>query len=521
MVRDGRIADAAVAWYAPRPTAPDEWRRHLEMVRSSVDPGWAGALAPALRAAGAAEIRLARAAAGRGVVVTTGQQPGLFGGPLYTWWKALSALALADGLEEATGIPVAPVFWAATDDADFAEAGETFVAVTGGLDRLVLPPPGMAGARLADIPLPDPTPLLRQLAAGAGSAVYPGALDLAVRAYREGTTIGAAYVTLLRAMLEPLGIAVLDAADPVVGRAGAAVLAAALRDGPALEQALLRRERELAAAGFRAQVPVVRGRSLVLSSRDGRRERLPIAGGGRHADDPDATLGPNVLLRPVMERAILPTAAYVAGPGELAYFAQVSAVAETLGLAWPATVPRWSGTIIEPHVQRLLDRHGLDLESLSIPGGAESRVARQSLPPEVRHALDHLRTSAADAVESLSEALAVGQMPNVPPAVLTGARRDLERRTARLERRLVAAAKREQTEAMRDVATLRAALAPAGKPQERVLNLLPILARHGPAMLRSVRVAAADHAAGLVHGPVAGQHSSPGSIESRARERTR
>src|SRR4029434_6671593 len=85
---------------------------------------------------GAAQARLERVASARGIVVTTGQQPGLFGGPIYTWSKALTALTLADEIEAATGVPTAPVFWAANDDADFGEACWTAVGVRGGGERL-------------------------------------------------------------------------------------------------------------------------------------------------------------------------------------------------------------------------------------------------------------------------------------------------------------------------------------------------------------------------------------------------
>ncbi|HSJ64043.1 MAG TPA: bacillithiol biosynthesis BshC [Gemmatimonadaceae bacterium] len=521
MVRDGRIAAAAAAWYLPRPRVPDEWRAHVEGVRASAQPGWAEALAPAIRAGGAAAERLARVAGRRGVVITTGQQPGLFGGPLYTWWKALSALAVADAVEAAAGVPAAPVFWAATDDADFAEASETFVAVPGGLERLALPRVGADGTPLADVPLGAVRGLVRRLAAAAGSGVYPQALELAAQAYGDGQTIGSAYVALLRGLLEPLGIAVLDAAHPAVRAAGSPVLARALRESAALERSLLQRERDLRSAGFRAQVPLVRGRSLVFSSRDGRRERIPIAAAAEAAGVPDQTRGPNVLLRPVMERAILPTAAYVAGPGELAYFAQVSAVADALDVARPLAVPRWSGTVLEPHVQRLLDRHALDIEGLVPAGAAEGAVARQAIAPEVREAMGRLRGATGSALETLSRALEASGAPAVPPAVLSGAGRDVERRVARLERRIIAAAKREQTDAMRDVATLRAALLPEGKPQERVLNLLPLLARHGPRLLDRVRAAADRHARGLTGLEAAsGSERRATPIEAGARERT-
>jgi bacillithiol biosynthesis cysteine-adding enzyme BshC len=499
IVRDGQVSAAASAWYAPRPATPDGWLERADAVRSTVSPNWRASLDPALAAAGAAAARLERAAGGRGVVVTTGQQPGLFGGPLYTWWKALTALALADALESATGVPHAPVFWAATDDSDFAESAETFVAIRGGLDRLALAPRPTHGERLIDVPLGDVEPLLARLAAGAGAAVNPAALDAVAEAYRgDATTIGGAYLALLRRVLEPLGIAVLDAAHPAVRAAGAPLLRDALREAGAIEQALSVREQALRAAGVRPQVPLVRGRSLVFATANGVRERIAIPAAARIADSGDESLGPNVLLRPVMERAILPTTAYVAGPGELAYFAQVSAVADALGAEVPLALPRWSGTVIEPHAQRLLERYDLSLDALQDPHAAEGVVARGALPANVRSALERLRDVVLAPMQALASAVGEAGAPTLPSAVLTGAARDVERRLARLERRIIAAAKREHTAAMTDLASLRAALVPAGKPQERMLNLFPLLARHGPVLLDDVRAAARRHAEAII-----------------------
>jgi len=91
-------------------------------------------------------------------------------------------------------------------------------------------------------------------------------------------------------------------------------------------------------------------------------------------------MGPNVLLRPVVERAILPTATYIGGPAEIAYFAQISPIAQTLGVPAPSIVPRWSASIIEPHVEKILDRLHLAPEDFHDPHEVEARIARASLP---------------------------------------------------------------------------------------------------------------------------------------------
>jgi uncharacterized protein YllA (UPF0747 family) len=188
-------------------------------------------------------------------------------------------------------------------------------------------------------------------------------------------------------------------------------------------------------------------------------------------------------------------------------------VAAALDAQVPLVVPRWSGTVVEPHVQRLLDRYGLSLEALQDPHAAEGAVARAGLPSAVREALGRLRGAMTARIDALADAVRDAGAPALPPTVLTGAARDVERRLGRVERRIIAAAKREQTAAMTDLATIRAALVPSGNPQERMLNLFPLLARHGPVLLDAVRDAARVHAGAIVtHGdpvpePLVGQRS--------------
>jgi uncharacterized protein YllA (UPF0747 family) len=208
-------------------------------------------------------------------------------------------------------------------------------------------------------------------------------------------------------------------------------------------------------------------------------------------------LSPNVLLRPVIERAVLPTVAYVAGPGELAYFAQVTAVATAVRLTPPLAVPRWSGTIIEPHVARILARLGIDEGELADPHRAEGRLAKESIPLDVAGALSDLRRALADRTDSLAHAAKGSDLP-LPPEVIEGAHRSMQHRLARLERRIVASAKRRAEDTMIQVATARGALYPLGTRQERALNLLPIVARHGSVVTDRMLESARVHARSLV-----------------------
>ncbi|HET7565794.1 MAG TPA: bacillithiol biosynthesis BshC [Gemmatimonadaceae bacterium] len=504
LARDAVDERVPADWYRTRPRTADEWRTYVQSVRDAFGAiDWRGALAPALAASGAAAERLARSADGAGIVITTGQQPGLFGGPIYTWSKALSALALADELEAMTGIPVAPVFWAATDDTDFAEASVTHVAVPGGVETLTLPAPTVEGASMRATPLGDVSTLLEELRLGAGSAASTEVLELARASYSREQTVGSAYLRLLRALLEPLGIAVLDAAHPAVRGVSLPIVLRALQHGESIDAAVRTRSAELQDAGYTPQVAHVPGLTVVHETVRGTRRRVPLTAARALTTSAHGELGPNVLLRPVVERSILPTAAYVAGPGELAYFAQVSAVAEAIGAPTPLVVPRWSGLILEPHIERILQRRALAIDELRDPHAAETRLARAQLPAALRSVLEHWRANVDHSMRDLRRAVDDGggaSEPLLSSRVVEGVERDMMRRLDRLERRAVASIKRRDHDLLRDIATARGALWPLGKPQERMLNLLPMLARHGMRVLDLMLAQAREHGASLISG---------------------
>ena len=470
---------APASWYERLPTAPESWRDRLESVRTEASPDWLTRLSPAFEATGKAKNRLDASGGGRGVVVTTGQQPGLFGGPVYTLSKALSALALADSLERSTGIPVAPVFWAATDDTDFKEASSTVVANIGGPQLLRIDHPEPLGRTMASMPLGDVSAQLEVLTRAAGSAIDRNPIELLERFYTAQQTVGSAYVEFLRALLEPLGIALIDASHAATRAAARPVLSGALKNAGDIAAAVRKRNEEIERAGFAMQVQDVAGLSLVFSAASGGRKRVPIKAAAKQNFSDD--MGPNVLLRPVIERAILPTATYIGGPAEIAYFAQVSPIADTLGVARPAIVPRWSGMIIEPHVERIMEKLYLLPEDLRDPHEVEIRIARSRLPKGILGELEETRALLDERLEALTAAVEEGKAP-VTSEVTGGLKANLMRRLDRFERRLIAGAKKQHSDVMIEIGTARGSLYPFGKHQERSLNFVPLLARYGPVL---------------------------------------
>jgi bacillithiol biosynthesis cysteine-adding enzyme BshC len=494
-VAERAMAGKPDARYESRPHGKEEWKKRARLIADQAKD-WLEILSPALSASEAAADRLARSAGGKGVVLTTGQQPGLFGGPVYTLSKALSALALANEIELLTGVPVAPVFWAATDDADFREASRIAVALPGGARELVIDHAATLGPPMSAMPLGDVRGALEELVAASGSGPYPEPLALLERFYRADATIGGAYVAFLRSLLEPLGIAVLDASHPAVRAASLRTLTDALDRGDAIAKAVAANNAVIEAEGHALQVHDVPGLSLVFENRSDGRKRIPLKRAARKSES-YSELGPNVLLRPIVERQILPTIAYVGGPAEVAYFAQIGPIAETLSVARPLIVPRWSCTIIEPHIRRLVDQLGLPMGEFQDAHAADARIAREKLPSDVLDEVTKLRNDIDHRADKLGSVLK--EVSYIPGGSLSeGLRRNLGHRVDRLERRLVAASKRHHSELMRDVGTVRGSLFPLGKAQERGLSFVPFLVRHGKILREAMIERATQYAKTLL-----------------------
>lgn len=422
-----------------------------------------------------------RLAAGEVLAVTTGQQPGLFTGPLYTIHKALSCIALAARLERERGVPVVPVFWVAGDDHDFREANHAaFIDRAGAAVHLVLrerspeaPQWPLARERCG----PEVAEALGRLRAETPEADFKDeTLAWLAAAYRPDRSLADACAEALGALLAPRGLAVFRAhaasAKAVAAPTILAGLERTLDDGltPVMVEARDGRDR------------LRRDDAAWVTRRSG--ERFERADLERIAATEPERLSPNVLLRPVVEAVLFPTVAYVAGPAELGYLpdaAPLYAVAGD-GVMPQTPVPRWSGMILETRIERALQKHGLAPADLAAaPGPLERQLAREALPVELVDALRAARRHLEEDYAALGRGAAA-----VDPTLersAASARNAALGRLDRLERRLVASLKRSGDTVTGQIARARAALYPGGKPQERVLTLASFLVRYGPGLL--------------------------------------
>jgi bacillithiol biosynthesis cysteine-adding enzyme BshC len=454
------------------------------------------------------------------LAVTSGQQPGLFTGPLYTIHKALSTAALARVLERQWGRPVVPIFWLAGDDHDFAEASEaSWLTADGSLASAALPP------RPPEAPL---TPMYRQrlgegvvvaleaLAAGLPTSEFRDeTLAWLGRHYRPQTTVAAAFAGAMAELLAPAGIVCFDSTHPAVKRAAAPLILRALERAADIDADL---ERQAEAAGEAARTSgVVLGDGAALVMLEGAlgRDRLVAADGGfftrrgkerldlpalrRIAEAEPTRLSPNVLLRPVIESALLPTVAYLGGPAELRYLALTPPIYRRLGVVPQKPLPRWSGVLVEPRVDRALEKFGIELpDLLGPPGALESRLVRSQLPAETSGALESLRESIESRYATIEHGAAEIDPTLVRP--VQGARNQALAGTQDVEKKLVQHLKRRQETELSQIARARTAVQPGGKPQERVLTVAPFIGRYGPALVTDLGEAIESWYAGALEG---------------------
>ena len=494
---------AAGSWdesWRERPETPAHWPELVGLLA-----GQNAAPSPSAAAA----LEALRGGAG---VVITGQQVGLFGGPLFTPFKAATALVRA---REATaaGRPHVAIFWLATEDHDFAEINHTVFPARRELRTLTYAAAPEAARPVGGLVLDDSiTPLVAQARELLGASEAMEALEAA---YQPGRTLAQAFAEFYSRVCATQGLLVLDASGRAFHRMGSPVLRAAIERADELHAALVDRNRELEAAGYHAQVAVGPQSSLLFLIDEQTGARLALKRLTPSAEEPgglwqaerqsfstedllgilDAEperISPSALLRPVFQDFLLSSSIIVGGPAEIAYFAQSAVLYERiLGRVTPA-LPRFSATLIEPKIGEALKKHGLTLERV-FAESAESlaqELAARALPEEGRQRL----AAAGTALEAELAAL-LEWMHSLDAGLGQSAESAASKIRYQMSRlRTLAANFQLQQEASltRQAEAVSQALSPGGALQERVHGAAYYFARYGFGLAEELTAQAAQ-----------------------------
>jgi bacillithiol biosynthesis cysteine-adding enzyme BshC len=442
------------------------------------------------------------------VAIVTGQQAGLFTGPLYTVHKALTVIKLAACLRE-QGVEAVPVFWIASEDHDYEEVNHT---------RLIDPEGNVQTVQYEPDNRPLEVPVGKiELDEGINAALdqFIGQLppseflqqienDLR-ESYKAGTPFAEAFAKLMARIFKDYGVVLLDPSDEGLKQVAAPLYAKALEKTTEIANALVERSAALVNAGYHAQVNIAQdmvplfiideGRRVALTHRDG---RFQVKGSGRSFEKDELAqlalrcpncFSPNVTLRPVVQDYLLPTAAYIGGPAEIAYFAQLRAVYEVLERQAPCVLPRASFSLVEGRHQKTMEKYGLQLTDF-FDGlhSAITKVVETSLDRSTAEAFAETEKIFDEQLTKLEESL-----HKADPTLADSLKRSREKVLYQIEhlrtRFIHASARREET-TFRQVERAYTSLMPNKNFQERELNVFYFLSRYGQSLIDELHDAA-------------------------------
>jgi bacillithiol biosynthesis cysteine-adding enzyme BshC len=474
--------DRVRAFYPRLSHRPEAFHEAARAVRVSAEHR--AALVTALRKQNGDSPALELLAKDGTVAVVTGQQVGLYSGPAYTIYKALTAVRLARRLTD-EGVAAVPVFWLATEDHDFAEVNHVWMFGADGRPVRLEMSVSAGNQPVGDVRLQTPPDLGRLF------SDFPfgeEVADLVRAAYQPGLTMGEAFDTLLRSLTRGYDLLHIDPMRAEIRALAAPLVRAAIQAAPELTRELLERNRELGQSGYHAQVHIEPHTSLVFLLESGRRLTLRRNGTDYLANgrvisqselmDRAESLSPNALLRPVAQDYILPTVAYVGGPAELAYLAQSQVIYRQILSRMPVPVHRAGFTLLDARGAKLMGRYGLSLpDVLHAESDLRERIGARLTPPTLERALARAGESVSGALDGLNTELAAFD-PTLAAALGTS-RRKIEYQMLKMSRKISREMIERSERAAGHAAYLHNLLFPEKHLQERLYSIVPFIARHG------------------------------------------
>ena len=425
--------------------------------------------------------------------VVTGQQVGLFGGPLYCMLKAVTATVQA----EKTG--AVPVFWLATEDHDFEEINYVNLPAADHLQKFSVNVAHPENAPVGKMVFGDEmTAAVQQVQALFGPSEVA---EMLAGAYRPGENFGTAFAKFYAKAFAELGIIFLNPLDPELHRVCAPVFRKALEQAESINQRLLARGEQLESAGYHAQVKVTPSHTLCFYFEDG--ARVPVrlepgdgfvAGARRFSrqeilDETERCperFSANVLLRPLLQDCLLPTLFYLGGPAEIAYFAQIETVYRALAGRVTPVLPRFFATLVEPRQAKLLDRYGLELTDLFAgPEKLKETIAARGLPESITRSFDLASDQLERALQAIQGPLEKLDKTLVDAAANAGAK--MRHQLQALREKAARAEARKDSEIQRHADELSTVLFPNKELQEREIGAAYFLLKYGVGVVAQLK----------------------------------
>jgi bacillithiol synthase len=450
-------------------------------------------------ASDAAKANIAKLRGGARAVVT-GQQVVLFGGPLLTLLKAATAVARAADASKATGVEHVPVFWLASEDHDLEEVDQVSLLTKNSVETLRL---GLKAAPAVPVGGVVPGAELERVLERASELLEFAPVSEWLRecySPRDGArpTLALAFGRLIARIFAEQGLIVMDAASRGFHALGASTLRYAIEHAAELQTELIARNAELVKAGYHAQVLVAEGGSLLFLLDEATGERVALRrnggqwkAGGRSYSTADLIaileaaperLSPNALLRPVFQDTVLPTAAYVGGPAEIAYFAQSAVLYEgILGRITPV-LPRLSATLLEPAIAAVMDKDEVQLpDALTTAEELAQRLGARAMPIEGKRKLAAVGNALDAELSALTKYLGAMDESLGRAAEVSGSK--MQYQMNRLRRMAATFEVQKETSLRKHAEAITVNVFPEGHPQERVVAGVWFMAKYGDGLV--------------------------------------
>ena len=434
------------------------------------------------------------------MAIVTGQQVGLFGGPLFSILKALTAVKLAEAATQA-GVETVPVFWLATQDHDLAEIQSiSLPGAEASLQKVTTTSSGVPESPVATVPL---GPEIEETLKAAEQLLGESEVTAFLReCYRPDATYGSAFARLFTKLFDEWGVILLDASDSELNAVAEPIYQSVIERSAELEEALLARDSELEAAGYHQQVKVTPSSTLLFGLKNGARVLIQRDGTTppnfllgdekvsqadllqRISSHPEEFSG-NALLRPVVQDYLLPTLAYTGGSAEVAYFAQAAVVYQELLNRVTPIIPRFSATIVDTKANGLLERYNLALiDVFQNPDKVREQLAAQSLSQELQSAFDAANSNLGKSFATIRESLTRLDKTLVDAA--ENAESKIRHQLESLQAKAARAELRQSEVLDRHAKALTNGLYPNKVLQEREIAGVYFLARYGKDFLKDV-----------------------------------
>ncbi|MCX7919832.1 MAG: bacillithiol biosynthesis cysteine-adding enzyme BshC [bacterium] len=431
------------------------------------------------------------------VAIVTGQQVGLFGGPLYTVYKILTAIRLAQSLKEQYSIPTVPMFWLAADDHDFSEINHITIldkfnhVVT--LEYTSQNPTSTqsAGYMVFDQQINE---VIAQLESSLFDTEFKSAVFTRLRdCYQPGKNFATAFGQWMTRLFGNYGLVFVNPTDARIRRLASPLYKKEIAEQANVKQAIRVTTNALLEKGYHRQVAVQEDKTNLFIDYSGTRHPIRIEG-ERYVfpgtnmkytaaelidliDQCPERFSPNVLLRPIIEDALIPTLAYIAGPNELAYYAQCKGLYEVFGIQMPIVVPRVSITMVEKKIADVLDKYHIELGLIF--ENAEKTISdtlNQSLPQAIDFELNRLKEQIERQFQQLNETVTQWE-PSMKEAIMNS-RNSVLHQVRNLEQK-IGLAHRKKSETVREqLKKLVNHILPNRDLQERTFNIIPYLIKY-------------------------------------------